>query len=118
MTPRDAGDDTMNTVRGRYEAYSADNPRPRGPSALRVPVMGDAAERMVGTALGAGAGVLLLVLSLTAAYAASTWREIGRDGAVVAYTITAFFLGLAGLGALLGTWNHLFRVLPGEAHHH
>ena len=118
MTRRDSGDDTMNTVRGRYQDWNEANPRPRGRSALRMPVMNEGIEKMVGVALGVGAGVVLLALCAVAVAAAASWAEVGRDGAVVAYAITALFLGMAGAGALVGTWNHLFRVIPGQAAHH
>lgn len=118
MSRREEADDTFSTVRDRYSAHSEANPRPRGRSALKVPVMSDAAERMVGMAAGFGAGVLLLVLAGTAAVAASSWSDVGRSGAVVGYSITAFFLTLAGIGALAGTWNHVFRVIPGDAPQH
>jgi hypothetical protein len=115
--PEDSGD-TMRTVRDRYAAHSEAHPRPRSRSALKVPVLNDAAERMVGMAVGFGAGVLLLVLAIVAGAAAASWAEVERSGAVAGYAVTAFFLTLAGLGALAATWNHVFRVIPGEAPHH
>lgn len=118
MSRRPDADDTFNTVEGRYQKWSEANPRRRGPSALKVPEMSDAAEKTVGMALGFGAGVLLLALAAFTAYNAAQWGRIDRAGAQVAYTIAAFFLTLAGLGALAATWNHLFRVMPGEAPHH
>lgn len=110
-------DDTMDTVRGRYEQWNEANPRRRGPSAIKVPVMSDAAEKLVGMALGFGVGVLLLLLAAFTFYNAARWADVARDGAQVAYNVTAFFLTLAGLGALAATYNHVFRVIPGEAPH-
>lgn len=110
-------DDTMHTVRGRYEQWNEANPRRRGPSAIKVPVMSDAAEKLVGMAVGFGVGVLLLLLAAFTFFNAAKWGGVGRDGAQVAYTVTAFFLTLAGLGALAATYNHVFRVIPGEAPH-
>jgi hypothetical protein len=118
MSRSDDGGDTMGTVKDRYAAHAEAHPRPRGRTALKVPVLSDAAERMVGMAAGFGVGALLLVLALTAAVAARSWAEVDRSGAVVGYSITAFFLTLAGVGALAATWNHVFRVIPGEAPHH
>lgn len=118
MSRRDDAGDTFRTVESRYAAHAEANPRPRGRSALKVPVLSDAAERMVGMAAGFGTGVLLLVLAATAAVAAASWADADRSGAVVGYSITALFLTLAGVGAIAATWNHVFRVIPGDAPHH
>jgi hypothetical protein len=114
---RPDADDTFNTVEGRYQQWSQANPRPRGPSALKVPEMSDAAEKTVGMALGFGAGVLLLALAAFTAYNAAEWGRIDRSGAQVAYNIAAFFLTLAGIGAIAATYNHVFRVIPRDAPH-
>ncbi len=116
--PDNHADDTFGTVEGRYEQWSQANPRRRGPSALKVPVLSDAAEKMVGMALGFGLGALLLVLAATAGTAAASWARVDRSGAAVAYSITTFFLLLAGLGALGATYNHVFRVIPGRGPEH
>lgn len=118
MSRRDDAGDTFRTVESRYAAHAEANPRPRGRSALKVPVLSDAAERMVGMAAGFGTGALLLVLAATAAVAAASWADVDRSGAVVGYSITALFLTLAGVGAIAATWNHVFRVIPGDAPHH
>lgn len=118
MSRRPDADDTFDTVEGRYQKWSEANPRPRGPSALKVPVMSDAMEKTVGMALGFGAGVLLLALAAFTAVNAAQWGAIDRSGAKVAYAVTALFLTLAGLGALGATYNHVFRVMPGEAPDH
>jgi hypothetical protein len=118
MNQRNPGDDTFNTVEGRYDRWSTANPRPRGPSALKVPELSDSAEKTVGMAMGFGAGVLLLLLAVVTAMTAAKWGAQDRSGAQVAYTIAAFFLVLAGVGALAATWNHVFRVMPGEPPHH
>lgn len=110
--------DTYDTVEGRYDKWSQANPRRRGPSAIKVPEMSEGAEKMVGMAMGFGAGVLLLLLAIVAGLTAAKWGRLDRSGAQVAYTITTFFLVLAGLGALAATWNHVFRIMPGEAPHH
>lgn len=111
-------DDTMHTVQGRYEQWNEANPRRRGPSAIKVPVLSDTAEKRVGMAVGFGAGIVLLLLAAFTFYNAAQWGEVPRDGAQVAYNVTGFFLTLAGLGALAATYNHVFRVIPGEAPHH
>lgn len=116
--PDNSGDDTFGTVEGRYQKWSESNPRRRGPSALKVPVMSDAAENMVGMAVGFGMGALLLVLAATAATAAASWARVDRSGAAVAYSVATFFLLLAGLGALAATYNHVFRIIPGPAPDH
>lgn len=118
MSQRQDGDDTFHTVEGRYQKWNQANPRPRGPSAIKVPEMSDAAEKTVGMALGFGAGVVLLLLAVFTAVNAAQWGQVDRSGAQVAYTIAAFFLTLAGLGALVATYNHIFRVIPGDAPHH
>lgn len=116
MSRRD--NDTFRTVEGRYESWNEANPRPRSRSAIVMPEVSEGVEKLIGTALGFGTAALLLLLAAVALYAASTWGAIERSGALVAYTITGFFLLLAGIGGLAATWNHLFRVMPGEASHH
>ena len=111
-------DDTFSTVEGRYQKWSEANPRRRGPSALKVPEISDAVEKTVGMAVGFGAGALLLLLAAAAAAAAASWARVDRSGAAVAYSITTFFLLLAGLGALAATYNHVFRIIPGDAPEH
>jgi hypothetical protein len=118
MSRKDPADDTFGTVKDRYDNWSEANPRRRGPSALKVPVMSDAAEKMVGMAVGFGAGAFLLLLALVAGTAAASWARIDRSGAAVGYSIATFFLLLAGLGALAATANHVFRIIPGDAPEH
>ncbi|HLM66093.1 MAG TPA: phage holin family protein [Longimicrobium sp.] len=111
-------DDTFHTVEGRYQKWNDANPRPRSASAIKVPEMSDAMEKTVGMALGFGAGVVLLLLAVFTALNAAKWGAVDRSGAQVAYTIAAFFLTLAGVGALAATYNHVFRIIPGEDPHH
>jgi hypothetical protein len=119
MSRRDNNaDDTFDTVEGRYQKYSSANPRRRGPSALKIPEMSDAVEKTLGMAAGFGAGALLLLLAAVAGTAAASWARVDRSGAAVAYSIATFFLLLAGLGAVAATYNHVFRVIPGEAPEH
>ncbi|HST60425.1 MAG TPA: hypothetical protein VLK84_17125 [Longimicrobium sp.] len=118
MSRRPDADDTFHTVEGRYQKWNDANPRTRGPSALKVPEMSDAMEKTVGMFLGFGVGGLLLLLAVFTFFNAAKWGQVDRSGAQVAYTIAAFFLTLAGLGALGATYNHIFRVIPGDDPHH
>jgi high-affinity nickel permease len=120
MSRRD--NETFRTVEGRYQSFEEANPPQRSRrSALanvRIPVMSDAAEKTVGTALGFGLGALLLLLAVVCIAASRSWAGLERSGATVAYAIAAFFLLLAGVGGIVATFNHVFRVIPGEADHH
>ncbi|MBW3570299.1 MAG: hypothetical protein KY467_04260 [Gemmatimonadetes bacterium] len=118
MSRRDPADDTFGTVEARYEKWSEANPRRRGPSAIKIPEISDSAEKAVGMAMGFGAGVVLLLLAVVAGTAAASWARVDRSGAAVAYSVTTFFLLLAGLGALGATYNHVFRVIPRDAPEH
>ncbi|HEV3048821.1 MAG TPA: hypothetical protein VGX50_00850 [Longimicrobium sp.] len=118
MSRPENADDTFGTVEGRYQKWSEANPRRRGPSAIKIPEMSDAVEKTVGMAVGFGMGALLLLLAAVAATAAASWARADRSGAAVAYSITTFFLLLAGLGALAATYNHVFRIIPGRAPEH
>jgi hypothetical protein len=114
----DEGDRTLDSIRARYRAWSEANPRPRGPSAITVPVIPDAAVRVLAGATGVGLGLLLLALAVIAFWAAASWGRIDRGGAAVAYTLTGLFLTVAGAGAILATLNHLFNVLRRPPAHH
>jgi hypothetical protein len=120
MSPRssDTGDRTYDSVRDRFRQWREANPRPEPRSALSFPEMSDATERMVGTAAGFGAGAFLLLLAATAFLAARSWAGVERSSATVAYTLTGVFLTIAGLGAVIATYNHVFRVLSRPASHH
>jgi hypothetical protein len=119
MSRRPDADDTFQTVEGRYQKWNDANPRPRSASAIKMPEMSDEMEKTVGMAVGFGAGVVLLLLAVFTALNAAKWGELDRSGAQVAYGIAAFFLTLAGVGALAATYNHVFRIIPsGDPHHH
>jgi hypothetical protein len=119
MSPRSDGDDTTKrSVRDRYTAYREANPRQRSRSAITLPVPSDDVLRLVGTAVGVVTGLGLLALALVAFGAARNWGAVDRDGAAVAYGLTAFFLTVAGLGAIVATLNHNFRVAVSEPEHH
>lgn len=114
------GDSTYKTVGDRYDSWSADNPAPKSKSALGMPDINipEGVIRTAALAAGLGIGALLLVLAATAYYASATWAEIDRSGAALAYALVGIFLTIAGLGASLGTLNHIFRVLRSPGGHH
>ena len=75
--------------------------------------------RTVFAAIGIGIGAILLLLAIFAFVTAAKWGGLGQDGAAVGYTLVGFFLTLAGIGGILSTYNHNFRVLnrAGGGHH-
>ena len=111
-------DRTEDTVRARYRAWADANPRPRGPSAIGMPEVGEGTVRLAATAAGIVVGLGLLVLAATAFAASRSWGTIDRGGAVVAYFLTGAFLTIAGIGCIWATLNHNFRVLAGPPAHH
>ncbi|HET7464328.1 MAG TPA: hypothetical protein VFJ82_23925 [Longimicrobium sp.] len=110
--------ETGDTVRARYRAWAEANPRPRGPSAIGMPDVGEGTVRMAAAGVGVLTGLFLLTLAVTAFVAARSWGTIDRGGAVVAYFLTGVFLTIAGLGCIWATLNHVFRVLAGPPAHH
>ncbi len=114
------GESSYKSVRDRFDNWSAANPTPKSRSALGFPDVNipEGVIRAVALAVGVGTGALLLVLAVTAYYAAATWAEIDRSGAALAYALVGVFLTIAGLGASLGTLNHVFRVLRSPGGHH
>lgn len=105
------------SVGERYQGWRAENPAQPSESALSfrdglpVPELSEEAGRVVFTAIGVGIGLLLLVLAATAFHASGTWREIGRDGASVGYFLVFCFLTIAGLGGIIASYNHNYRVM-------
>lgn len=63
------------------------------------------------SAIGIGIGLVLLVLAGLSFASAARWAEYGRESALVGWTLTGFFLLVAGFGAIISTWHHNFRVL-------
>lgn len=119
MSRRD--NETFRTVEGRYQSFEEAHPKQHSRSAIaniRIPVLSDEAEKGVGTALGFGLGALLLLLCAVCVAASRSWAALDRSGAQLAYAIAAFFLLLAGLGGIVATYNHIFRVIPGDGGHH
>jgi hypothetical protein len=74
--------------------------------------------KTVFAAIGIGIGLVLLLLSLLSFLNANRWADFGRDSAVVGWSLVGFFLLVAGLGAVISTWNHNFRVLASEPARH
>lgn len=119
---------------GRAEAYdrieekyadwrSTQPPRPPSRRAYAAQnLLSEGMSKIVLTAIGVGTGVVLLILAGVAFWTAAWWGNIDRTGAATGYALTGFFLAIAGLGAILSTWNHMFRVLDpnraqSAAHH-
>lgn len=125
MTPRDDNDPTYESVRSRYGAWREKNPDQPSESALGwpegglpIPELSEPAGRVVFTGIGVGTGLLLLVLAVTAFAASRSWGAIDRDGALVGYGLSGLFLTIAGLGCILATLNHIFRVANRRPAHH
>jgi hypothetical protein len=114
------GESTYSSVRNRFRSWSDDNPRPRSRSALGFPdvAIPEGVIRTLALVVGLGTGALLLGLAAVAYYASGTWSGIGRSGAGLAYALVGIFLTIAGLGASLGTLNHIMRVLRAPGGHH
>jgi hypothetical protein len=122
---RDEG--TYGRIGKQYDQYSeiaASKPvaAPRGlpPQRPYVPAPQEAEMgRTVFAAIGIGIGAILLLLAILAFATAAKWSGLDRDGAAVGYTVVGFFLTLAGVGGILSTYNHNFRVLDrtGAQHH-
>jgi hypothetical protein len=74
--------------------------------------------RTIQAAIGICIGLALLALAALAFSNAAYWGEVGRDGAKVGFRLAGFFLTVAGLGGILATWNHNFRVLAGKGGSH
>jgi hypothetical protein len=111
-------DRTYDSVRDRFRQWREANPRPRGPSALGFPEVSDSVVRMGATVAGLGIGAFLLALAVTCFVASRSWGTIDRGGAVVAYFLAGLFLTVAGLGCILATLSHNFRVLARPPAHH
>lgn len=124
--PDDQGADTFDTVNRRFEQW--DETRERKPyRRSRRPVEAKSAgtsdrSRYIFAAIGIGIGLTLLALALVAFYTAWQWNNVARDGATTGYLVVGFFLTIAGLGGVISSWNHNFRVLDpnrrsAPAHH-
>lgn len=68
----------------------------------------------VSAAIGVVIGLLLIAIGAKSLYSAHLWSELARDGAATGYTVVGIFLLIAGIGGIIATLNHNFRVLaPG-----
>ena len=116
---------TYAKIRDQYDEWiQAEARRPRRAYLRRVdssyspPSESDSEmSRMIAATLGFGIGAVLLALSAYAFYTSSVWGGFGRDGAQVGYFVAGLFLFIAGIGGVLATWNHNFRVLVNRPSH-
>lgn len=112
-------DPTYQDVERRFDSYEANRPPPeRRRYVAGRPFVTEGVLCAIFTAVGVGTGLLLLGLAAVSFYAASTWEGIARNGAAVGYNVTGFFLTIAGLGAIVATWNHNYRVPDRPPAHH
>lgn len=120
------GDRTFDTVRDRYKDWFGSGGREplpgrtisEGHQDVDSQASGGDMGKMLGTAAGVGIGLVLLVLAVLSYRNAGWWNGMGRDGATVGYTVVGFFLTVAGIGAVLATLNHNFRVAGAPGGHH
>jgi hypothetical protein len=122
---RDEG--TYGRIGKQYDEYSeiaaskpVAAPRALPPQRPYVPATEEAdMGRTVYAAIGIGLGLLLLLLAVISFVSAAKWSGLDREGAAVGYALVGFFLTIAGVGGILSTYNHNFRVLvrPGGHHH-
>lgn len=126
MKKDETGDRTFGTVRARYQDwFGSGGRRPlpgrtisEGRHDSDSQASGGDMSKMIGTATGVGIGIVLLVLAAISYRNAGWWNGMGRDGATVGYAVIGFFLTVAGLGAVLATLNHNFRVAGTPGGHH
>lgn len=126
MKKQTGNEGTFRTVRGRYQDWFGAGDRGSLPGRTiadddddpRVGAGGGEMSRTVLLAVGVGLGLALLALAALSFANAAEWGDIARDGAAVGYALVGVFLLIAGLGAIVATWNHLFRaaVTPGGHH--
>ncbi|CAN5846871.1 hypothetical protein BH23GEM3_BH23GEM3_17230 [soil metagenome] len=118
----DKGARTYGTVRNRYDAWSENRPATT-PNDNWTPgghQQGISMARIIFAAIGVGIGLLLLLLSGFAFWAASSWAALGREPAAIGYVLVGVFLIVAGVGGIAATLHHNFRVLDpnrAPAHH-
>ena len=124
MKKNTGSEGTFGTVRGRYKDWFGAGDRGFLPGRTvgnddyeRPGAGGGEMSKMVLLAVGVGLGLMLLALAALSITNAGRWGAIDQDGAAVGYSLVGFFLTIAGLGAIVATWNHLFRAAGGPAHH-
>lgn len=119
---------TFGSIRDRYDDWSKTAPprRPARPGApetntgFSMAFENNITRAVVGFAVLLGIAWLAIVV-FTLTMVVPGWAAIDRDAAVIGYIVTAFFLALAGFGAIFGSLNHLRNVLNPErreAHGH
>jgi hypothetical protein len=119
---------TYGTVSDKYDEWSKTAPprRPARPGApetntgFSMAFENNITRAVVGFAVLLGLAWLAIV-ALVVSTVVPGWAAIDRDAAVVGYLVVAFFLALAGFGAIFGSLNHLRNVLNPErraAHGH
>jgi hypothetical protein len=123
----DRASETFESIRRRADAYeqtgaylpyheaAVQDHQERGILGTGVP--GGDVSRIVVMAIGGGFGLMLLVFAALSFAAASRWNDAVRDGAATGYMVVGVFLFFAGLAAIVGTWNHNFRVTRAEGTH-
>jgi len=125
MSDKDTGERTFETVRARYRARFGSGPAgflpgrqvSDGDYDWDENAQGGEMNKMVPMGIGGGAGLTLLALALLSFTNAAKWSDLARGGAATGYTLVGFFLTVAGLGAILATWNHVFRAADQPSHH-
>lgn len=127
MKKIDTGDSTQETVRARYQQWFGKGRRPLPGRAVHdgseywdetEASGGGEMSRLVLMGIGAVIGLTLLALAGLSFLNATKWGDVHRDGAAIGYTLVGIFLTIAGLGALIATWNHNFRVVGSAPAHH
>jgi hypothetical protein len=125
MKRTSGGQRTFDTIRSRYDTWAENRP-PRPVEAYedwtpRGPEPQISMSKMILTAIGVGIGLVLLILAGIAFWSAAWWSDAGREPVVIGYIATGVFLLVSGLGGILATLNHNFRVLDPNrrppAHH-
>lgn len=126
MKKHTGSEGTFGTVRGRYRDWFGGRDRGSLPGRVIADdydhpgagAGGGEMSKMVLLAIGVGTGLALLALAALSFANAASWGDIARDGAAVGYAVVGLFLLIAGLGAIVSTWNHLFRAAAQPAGHH
>lgn len=111
---------TYDEVRRKFRDWHDTRPpaKPRRRYSPSKPLLSPGISRALLTAIGAGIGVILLVLAALSIWRASMWGTIDRGGGAVGWGLVGFFLIVAGLSAIFATWNHNYRTPARPAPHH
>jgi hypothetical protein len=123
MSPK-RDDPTFDSVRKRHGEWREDNPIAPYRSALDfseglpIPELKPSVAKWVFLVMGLGIGTGLLALAAVSLAASRSWTEAGRDGAALGYALPVLFLLVSGLGCILATYNHNFKVMNAVRGHH